>query len=270
MGRRRNDNALSLFAFQDIITGVAGVMLFILLLLVVQLAIPAAQKIQEKQADAPLFPVAAREDVERLEELRAELAELRQKTEDLLQVQTMRPGATLDELKRKLDSLNQQQQTLVDEIRSLREKIQSPQSRAASEQIARSVEQLQRELGDVKAEIEQLADGDFISFQSAANMPDVWLIDVRNESAEFLRLQNPTEIERVEFDADISAARLATQLTRELKLKNAGTSVVVLLRPSAAGRGSELLMQMQAAGYRVALELLNSETQIMQSTEASR
>jgi hypothetical protein len=52
MGRRRNDNALSLFAFQDIITGVAGVMLFILLLLVVQLAIPAAQKIQEKKVDA--------------------------------------------------------------------------------------------------------------------------------------------------------------------------------------------------------------------------
>jgi chromosome segregation ATPase len=202
--------------------------------------------------------------------LKAELAELRQQTEDLLQIQTMRPDATLNELKRKLDSLNQQQQTLTNEISSLTEKMQSSETQANSEQVARNVEQMQRELGDVEAELKQLTDGDFISFQSAANMPDVWLIDVRNESAEFLRLQNPTKIERFEFDAEISTTRLATQLASELRRKKAGTSVVMLLRPSAAGRGSELLMQMQAAGYRVALELLDSETQIVQSTETSR
>ena len=40
--RRRRDDTPSLFAFQDIITGVAGVMLFILLLLVVQLTLRTA------------------------------------------------------------------------------------------------------------------------------------------------------------------------------------------------------------------------------------
>jgi len=42
--RNAPENALSLFAFQDIITGTAGVMLFILMLLLVQLAIQATAK----------------------------------------------------------------------------------------------------------------------------------------------------------------------------------------------------------------------------------
>ena len=62
MRRRRREQTVNLFAFQDIITGVAGVMLFILLLLVVQLSLrlaTQAAELQEKLADESSKAAAA-------------------------------------------------------------------------------------------------------------------------------------------------------------------------------------------------------------------
>lgn len=268
MGRRRQENALSLFAFQDIITGVAGVMLFILLLLVVQLAIPAAQKIQAKHADGPMFPVASDTDIDRLEKMKAQLAELRVTTEDLFAIQSLRPEATLAELKDSLDQALNRKDRLNQEANNLIDKLNSTKAQKRSDRTANDIASMQDELDAIEAELERLQSGRLIAFQSSDAMPDVWLVDVRGKSTEFMKLQDPSKTGSIRFSDQIETDQLARKLKDFLTDQKASLSVVLLIRPSAAGRASELLMAMQAQGYRIALELLDSETQIVQSTSS--
>lgn len=268
MGRRRQENALSLFAFQDIITGVAGVMLFILLLLVVQLAIPAAQKIQAKHSNGPMFPVASDTDIDRLERMKAQLAELRVVTDELFAIQSSKPEATLEELKKSLDQALDRKNRLNQEATHLIEKLNSTNARKQTDQTANDIASIQDELEAIESELERLQSGRFIAFQSSDAMPDVWLVDVRRKSSEFMKLQDPSKTGRVSFSDQIESDQLAQKLKGFLTGQNASLSVVLLIRPSAAGRANELLMAMQAQGYRIALELLDSETQIVQSTSS--
>lgn len=264
MGRRRQENALSLFAFQDIITGVAGVMLFILLLLVVQLAIPVAQKIQVKRADGPLFPVASDADIDRLDQLRDRLASLRSQTGDRIEVQAIGADATLNELHKNLDETLARKATLERDTESLVTQIKADASNNEIQQVERDLESMQRELAVVKAELERLAGGDFIAFRTSDSKTDVWLVDVRGRSAEMMSLQEPSNTDHMEFDESIKPVTLARRIAERLQQSGSSLSVVMLFRPSAAGGSSELLRAMRSLGYQPALELLDSETQIVQ------
>ncbi|TWT91842.1 hypothetical protein [Neorhodopirellula pilleata] len=264
MGRRRQENALSLFAFQDIITGVAGVMLFILLLLVVQLAIPAAQKVRSERTDGPLFPVASDSDIEHLEQLRERLASLRSQTEDRLEVQSIGADATLRELHKRLDETLARQQDLNRDTESLAEQITTNASSDEFQRVEREVESMQNELAVIEAELQRFAGGEFITFRATDSRADVWLVDVRRRSAELMSLQDPSNNDRMEFEESIEPPTLAKRIAERLRQNQGSLSVVLLFRPSAAGGASELLRAMRSLGYNVALELLDSETQIIQ------
>lgn len=264
MGRRRQENALSLFAFQDIITGVAGVMLFILLLLVVQLAIPAAQKIQAKDSNRPLYPVAVDADVQRLENMRRQLASLRNETDDLIELQSISPDAMLDELQKSLDATMGGQQTAEQEVGQLMDQLRSAEATSTAERINREIESMQTDLSTVEAELDRLASGSFIAFRTSDSNADVWLVDVRARSAELMSLKDPTQTRRIQFAETIKPNPLARRLAEELKRNGGSQSIVMLIRPSASGRASELIQSMRSLGYKIALELLDSQTQILQ------
>ena len=83
--RKSNSQPLSLFAFQDIITGVAGVMLFILMLLVVQLALQKSQAASAPSQQPPEFSEQERLQQQQQQQRLEELAQWvdRKKTETL-------------------------------------------------------------------------------------------------------------------------------------------------------------------------------------------
>ena len=86
MRRRRREQTITLFAFQDIITGVAGVMLFILLLLVVQLTVKTVQAAAdqaEQQQEVTPEQAARRAELESFAQTQQDVDALTQQLEAL-------------------------------------------------------------------------------------------------------------------------------------------------------------------------------------------
>lgn len=265
MGRRRQENALSLFAFQDIITGVAGVMLFILLLLVVQLAVPAAQKMKDQDSDKPeiAFPVAAAADLAELDTLRERLETLRSQTSKFMQAQQMRPDVSVDEIQQQLKTAYEKQQDILAMIDEINKDLRSKETRQQSAQTTAAIEDIEQELAEISKELEKWSGGDFIAFQAGTSIPNLWLVDLRGQSAEFVHLKDPKQSKTVRWTNTRTPVETVQWLEDQLATRNAGKSIVLLIRPSAAGVASEVMYRLQRSGYRIALEILDSETRIV-------
>lgn len=264
MRRRGGEQTLSLFAFQDIITGVAGVMLFILMLLVVQLALPAARQIEAAIAAAPpARPRASADDVQRVERLRQELSETQTRIDTLFQIQSLDPVKSLRDRQTSLNQANARRDELNRQIAELENRLRgSPASDQRRRREAETMVAMQDEMASMRALIEDTTTGQTISFH-AANERGLWMIDVRATRTRLMLVERPGEGVTLDHAADIDIDELARRITDRLRQLGAGPKLVVLLRPSAADLTTGLLDALRSSGYITALELLDERTRLI-------
>lgn len=262
MTRRRQDAALSLFAFQDIITGVAGVMIFILMLLVVQLMIRTAQaKVDSPATFRSSVPAASPEDLQRLDRLKQELASLQQQSSASLQ-------ASSPDLDEELAAARRRLADLVASTQASRKT--SSELRTRSREINAAIDSQQREVDALTSEIEALQDeqsrwqsGRMVAFTAAEpENQGLWMVDIRRTSAQIFDIRKPKAASRITFAGEADVSDIVAKIASQLRTQTNSRSLVVLLRPSSARRGTELLLTLQRQGFRVALELLDAETQV--------
>ena len=257
---------MNLFAFQDIITGVAGVMLFVLLLLVVQMAIRTASASTEfgEPVKEPVASQAQQSlpDLGRLEELQEELKRLRRRGAELLAAENVNLKADLKAAEAELKFLIGD----ADAKKVMAAQIESQVAGEVREKKGTAKQQrdaLQQELEELEREQSEHEGGNLVAFKAASSgVRELWLVDLRGSSAAIFNVESPADVTRVSFEP-LSPAIIAVHAIRaKLQERTKVRSIVVLMRPSVAGAGPEFLSAFRSAGYQVALELLDEDTRV--------
>ncbi|TWU05761.1 hypothetical protein [Stieleria varia] len=272
MRRRKREQTITLFSFQDIITGVAGVMLFVLLLLVVQLTIRTAAAAAKQDDDAVVVPEppvseteiaeARYEELEQsLQEMKTQLDELRQQSEALLHAaesnlddKIAQTQAEIDELIRLADEQKRQAEQLAADIAA----------QEVSEQRESILErrgELQKKLETLEAERQRHAKGKLVAFRTASNQNvPMWVVDLRDLHADLFDVTDPSTVTSLDFERKDPPGVVMTQVASKLKEKTKSRNIILLLRPSVAGAGVLYMEAFRAVGFNVALELLDEDT----------
>ncbi|WP_417730511.1 hypothetical protein [Rosistilla oblonga] len=273
MRRRKQDAALSLFAFQDIITGVAGVMLFILMLLVVQLALQTAKAAQAQTAShnetksdttiATAEPITDRSDELFLK--RAELKRLRSQTAAILDVDILHIDSQMDDLAAELADLQRRQKALVDRRDILKKQADQMEAAPQSRDMRQEIEELQRDREALDRQLSRWRDQTWVSFSLRdSDDKQFWLADVSDTTIELYLVSKPQDRQQIRWRLLDSASSMADKIDDAIDRK-VSNRLVVIVRPSAAGFTDELLDALRGKNLQLALELLDAKTRLIQT-----
>ncbi|WP_372896076.1 hypothetical protein [Stieleria sp.] len=274
MRRRRREQTVNLFAFQDIITGVAGVMLFILLLLVVQLSLrlaTQAAELQEKLADdaanaaaATTPPDEAMEDpFQDLDQLEQQLKQLRRDNQELLDATARDLDGDIQAAQSELAELVRQADEAKTQAEKLQQQVASQQMSQQRKEILELRERLREKLESLKQEQVLHRSGKLVAFKTTASPTrPMWVVDLRDTYAELFDVLQPTDVTTVSYDREQLPMQTVAQISDVLADKTQTRSIILVLRPSVAGAGAVLLSDFRQAGFNLALELLDEDSEI--------
>lgn len=278
--RKSDDSGLGLFAFQDIITGVAGVILFILMLLVVQLTIQASR------AMPPTIPEYLSMDSERLfsqseiDELELLLNRKRRQYEDIKAKIDLLLDAKVSDTQQVMEQARTRIAQLQEELESLREqrsKIQQANrsliANDSSPTILQEIQELEQEIRDTEAEILEWKDSTRVNYQTDVRASNLYLFDVHGSHVSMTVLPPGESDERIVIGPNDTCQVVASAIERRYHgLPNAkrdpSKRIVVLIRPSAAEFGEELTHELRERGFTVALELLEAKAELFRKRKA--
>ena len=189
--RRQRKSAFSLFAFQDIITAVTGIMLLITLLLTLELVERKAKASQETPATVPKDADVSPEELsqlelevanlkKRLKEMASENAMLAQYDQQQLQADLQKNQKTNQERQEKIRNL---QKTLVSTATSL-ENVRNTQAK---------LQQLEEKIRNTRAKLEKLQKSSRLFVQAAKGARKTnWLVEISKEKLKVAPLGRTT------------------------------------------------------------------------------
>jgi len=284
--RKAPENALSLFAFQDIITGTAGVMLFILMLLVVQLAIQAT----EKQSDTSDSGAAVSEILTTTTRLSsADIQKLQNRLEELLksieQVQRQDPNTMLQKTSALVIEYGKiQAQLSVAEVET-NAMTEVLEARKSSQTTAGEKEKsMLGKLSQMESELSEIENHPQVNFTVPEAKAGMFLIDVgeseiqiiepapmpRSLPADPLAVPPPERRKTSlpykpgeDVTTIVRSIRAAVEAMRPISDKNKGLDCLLVIRPQAAGLANKLIDELYEIGdWRIALELLDKGIEV--------
>ncbi len=273
--RPKQPPALSLFAFQDIITGVAGVMMFILMLLVVQLAIQTTRAASAQAAPAS-DPDPERKSIQyELPALKERVKQLRGKNKALTEIYGIIEKSSFSGLPGILVGKNDESAKLDGEIAKARGKAISgksknsqPKSEDERKEIQKAIEKSEAIEKELKDKIDAWKDQSTVAYATKNIQDRIWMADVTNTRIELFPIPQGQPIRKLSIEKSDDADSLARKINTEYELIHKAIKnrpkrqVVVLLRPSAANVGSELVRSLRNLGFDVALELLEEKARV--------
>lgn len=256
MRRRGLGTPVSLFAFQDIITSVSGILIVFTLLLAIDLVD------QQESRDEPVVPIDRQAELDQLEE--------KVKT---LRMESVELAKTLEEVSRDdPDALRRRQATLrlqiakdSSELERLQERIRQDTKDAATTterlaELQKRLDMLQRQAAAGRAEIAERRVRKRLAFAfPAGERPRGYLIDVSSErllAAPFTRSQRPEEIPRSLFGGSASIATW-------LKQKQDGDYALFLVRPSGLQRFRDIQKSLSAGSIAYGFDLIGETDQTL-------
>lgn len=256
--RRGAGPAISLFSFQDIITSVMGVLLFVALLLALQL-VQAAVKVQEVAAE----PGPSAEEMQHLEkkeaELEDELRQLASHSQDYSQLSLEGVAA-----------LRRQVEDAAAQLREMEERSEKVFARGNSEmredlqeveKLKRQDQELDRELARLDSELRRLSTMKELTFHlSGFEGSNRYVLDLGREVWKVYRLSrsgDASPITEWRGNADERKSR-ALSWCDQLSGSN---YVFLLVRPSARNEAWELIQRLRARGIPRGFEPLGEEQQ---------
>ncbi len=269
MRRRRRENTLSLFSFQDIITGVAGVMLFILLLLVVQMTLRAATTpndqfgdiIQEVASEPP--PSQQPVDLTELRQMQRELEEMRRRSAELMDMTEAELDALVKAAREELDALMEDAAEKKSQAETLDSQLASSETSDQEKATLDQRNKLRQQVQQLEQQRSKHVQGKLVAFKAASSgVRELWIIDMRGTETSVFNVNSPEEAMTIEYERYAPAMEVVGSIRDQLQQRTKVRDVVLLLRPSIAGVGSEIMAAFQLSGYRVALELLDEDTQV--------
>lgn len=266
MARRRNhESPLSLFAFQDIITAVTGIMVLLTLILALELAQrePASPTAQTRAVAAEI--AATLEDTTaQVERLQTALA---QQTDAVQSVARLTPAAAEREeadLAREMTTLEQDLARLAAALRKkqaegeqLREQqqLQGPQ-REVARRLQAEADAVEQELAELKKS------GRIIYRQKTGSGKRAWLVDVRGNA--LITAPADAQHEQIVFGAASERLNVAALLKWASNRRQSSQEYFVLLvRPSGIEAYKDLDERLLKAGFDVGIDLIGATQEVL-------
>ncbi|WP_417386431.1 hypothetical protein [Gimesia sp.] len=254
MNRRKKQNKFSLFAFQDIITSVTGIVIFITLLMSLEL-------IQR-------HPMSAQADsAELIKQLKQQLVQAQQASQMLQQQidtqnQELTPDAFLDanSLKQKLADAETVQQEATEDAQSMRDQKSKAEQRlntasqtaAQRKQDAEEIKKLKKEIAHKSEQVKKMEDGKRLVFRPAQNTPKTqWLVDVSEQNVQVARMgviSKPLKFSNYQqFQSWVSG------------LSSSADYCMLLLRPDAAKSYEEVFKMLDQRGISFGYDAIDQD-----------
>jgi len=254
VARRSEGTTVSFFSFQDIMTSLSGIMIFIVLLLVLDLTSAAVRQPQFAEARPSRTEVLSE-----IRELSKEIARIQSRIE-LLRTRTRQLAATDP------DAIEQQMQRLRENLRRLasetsyRDDLQKQKANEFT-RVAREVRGLDveiLELAKAKARLEAIGRRGVV-FALQEREPDRSVVVVECSAREML--VRPLESEAAPLVVrERNCVSRRSSLTTVLKAFPAQNhDLLVVIKPSAFSYGEDLVHFIKGLGYRVGSEPLEED-----------
>lgn len=271
MARRRGEaSPLSLFSFQDIVTGVMGVMVLVLLVIALELVqrqftSPAAGHAALRRQTA-LAIEQARAQLSRLQaaiqQMRARLAqedweELARRTTGEMQQEIEQLREQAARLQTQLAAAHRQQEQLQERARQVQEHAQARQS-----QEEQTLQSLAAQAAAVDAELEQLRhSGKLFLWPVASGGRTPWVVQLEEDQILVARL-GPQERPGI-YQQARPAARRQAFLSWANGRDRQREYFVLFIRPGAARWCHDLQNELLKRGFLVGLELLGPDQSVV-------
>lgn len=195
--RRSNTEAFSLFAFQDIITSVTGVIILITLILALELM----DRVENSPAEQTKIVVELLDDS--IDDLKARKLELQTQISELTFDSADLPTTDIDALKRHKAGLSQRVNSLKADVRSLESQELRQNKELDKLQKSSAVEANQSRLKKATAEtmiaeqrLKKLESSDQMFFRSGTTGKTIWLVEVTDNGFLVAKLGEQTKPKR--------------------------------------------------------------------------
>lgn len=255
MARRSFDESpVSFFSFQDIVTSISGIMIFIVLLLALDMTTAAFTPQQVSTPIRPEMPleaeVAALEA--RLTELQARLETARTASSDMLSASPAEVRGAIQELEKKIQTMDTAKD-FRDEARRHREK-KVEALREALRKTARDIKELARAKERLDATMHKR-----VVFAFAEEEQGRKVLVLECSATELLLQEIQSEKTPVAFRDASPANRIASLEAALGSYPAASHQILVILKPSAFGFGFEFVEKLKALGYAVGYEPIEED-----------
>lgn len=258
MSRKKSAAPFSLFAFQDAITSVCGVVVLITLLL----ALSLAKRVMSEAETTEVAKSKVDEVRSKVEELRSNLEELDARVDESLDPETLGVGLSVSEVKarlanarRRLDDAREESERLEELLESLKEKEKTfPELEARVEEIRRKIEETLNRARETAEEVFDSQRSAVYAFSDSVREKP-WYVEVAGSKIVAHGSTNDTEAKT--FDSPFAFTKWATT-------RPAGSEYFVLIvRPSGAKNFDFIVFELEEASYRYGIDLIGEDKPLM-------
>lgn len=256
MRRRSQDNPFSLFSFQDIITGLCGIIIFLVLIMLVDIVT------RRIAGSVPTMEMSASDK----EQLAREIDELKRKSEDLLaQIRAKRNAAAagLPEEERRV---------LEEKLKGLREKVASEKAASArgaerteaakveNEKASKSIDELNEKIETLRSRLETLKQSNRVTLipEEGFSKKPLYLILSANEVE--IASSSPGVSATGKFRGDAASVRA---VVRQLgNVDKTRYCIVIMARPDGFERMEMFASKLRDAGFDVGRDPVEQDAEL--------
>lgn len=279
--RRRVENGLSFFAFQDIITGVSGVMLFILILLVVQLVTQVVRnnEVTESKQTPTVDSSIDQEDVDELTRLLSRKQNVfdsnAKRLELLFELDSSNLSSNIAQQKVQREELQLELASIQERHTSAAALHRESSARNPAQTILEEIDKLNATLRETEEESLEWKDSSRVSYTATVTVPNLYLFDVHQREVRMLQLPITERRHIFRIGQDAKGDSIANSIDREYseiprEKQDPQKRIVVLIRPSASQFADDLIQHLKILGFEVALELLEAKAELFKTSNTDR
>jgi hypothetical protein len=256
--RRRKSSPFSLFAFQDIITSVTGILLLLTLLLTLSLILREYQTpaVQTRRVVKQLDTVLADTNVE-IKQFQQLLEERSKVVQDLAKLSPTRVRREVNVLEVQLAQLDLELQTLDQQTKETEKAEDEWRTRQiSSEQSRRILAQLDAELKKVTEELEQLRSSNRLIYNpQQSSGKTAWLVEVDEDSFRVARVG--VSAKPLSFDS-------VAALSRWCESRDPSAEYFVLLvRPQGIEQFQVLMENLESQPFDLGFDLIGEDQTVI-------
>ncbi len=255
MSRKKSGAPFSLFAFQDAITSVCGVVVLITLLLELALT----QRVEVESQASSVAKSKVDEVRARVEKLRSDLDELNARVEETTAVDSAGIGKSLAEVKAQLANAKKRLEGAQEESARLDRKLEElEEQKETFADLEKKVDELKRQIAETLEKAEEKEKEEFNSQESAvysfndAIREKPWYVEVSGSN-----LVAHGSADAKSFDSPFAFAKWAT--TRPASSEY----FVLIVRPSGARNFEFAVAELESEGYRYGIDLISESRSLM-------
>lgn len=258
MSRKKSGAPFSLFAFQDAITSVCGVVVLITLLL----ALALTQRVEVESQASTVAKSKVDEVRAQVEKLQNDLDELNARVEETAAVDSAGVGKSLAEVKAQLANAKRRLEGAQEESSRLDRKLEELEERKETfAGLEERIDELKRSAAETLEKAEETAKEEFDSQESAvyAFNDDVrekpWYVEI--SGSKLVAHGSVDDSGAKTFDSPFAFARWAT--TRP----SGSEYFVLIVRPSGARNFEFAVLELESEGYRYGIDLISESRPLM-------